>query len=255
MWPVLIKIGNFKIYSYGVLVFLGVWISYTFIRNLAKKEGLDLKIVESLAIWSIFLGLLGGRILFILINFKDFWASPFTYIFSRAGFAFQGGILLGIIGLYIMCKKKKLNFLQFVDIFSIGVVLGHSIGRIGCFLNGCCYGKPSEKFGILFHPNSPAGVLGIKVIPTQLISSFFLFIIFLMLLRIYKKRRFLGQVFFSYFLFYGFFRFFIEFLRGDPRPFLGILSIFQYISIVFFLIGVVGILSSVTGADKFFKKE
>ncbi len=242
MWPVLIKIGNFKIYSYGVLAFLGVWTSYILVKNLAKKENLDLKIIESLFIWSLFLGLLGGRILFILINLKNFLNSPLSYIFSRAGFAFQGGVILGIFSLYIMCKRKKINFLRVSDIFSLGLVLGHSIGRIGCFLNGCCYGKPSEKFGILFKPDSPAGALGVKVIPTQLISSFFLFIIFLILLRIYKRRRFLGEVFSFYFLLYGTFRFLIEFLRGDPRPFLGMFSIFQYISMIFVGVGILNLI-------------
>jgi phosphatidylglycerol:prolipoprotein diacylglycerol transferase len=124
-----------------------------------------------------------------------------------------------------------------IDVIAIGIPLGHAFGRLGCFFYGCCYGKPTDSFiGVLFPPDSAAGYLGVKVIPTQLISSFFLFVLFFILLFLRKKKRFDGQIALSYIILYSIFRFLIEFFRGDPRGTFLHLSTSQFISLILVVI-------------------
>lgn len=235
MHPILFKLGPITIYTYGFFVFLGVLTGYFVSSRQAKKEGINNNVFSHIAFWIIVFGFLGAKVLYILIEFKYFLTNPLSMI--RSGFVFYGGIISGAISLWILTKKYKLNLLGFADIVALGIPLGHAIGRLGCFFYGCCYGKPTDSFiGVLFPPDSPAGALGVKVIPTQLISAFFLFIIFLVLLLLKRKKKFQGQIFLSYIFLYGIFRFIIEFFRGDPRGQIFFLSTSQFISLLSILI-------------------
>jgi phosphatidylglycerol:prolipoprotein diacylglycerol transferase len=232
MHPILFKIGSFTISTYGFFVFLGVLVAYLIISKEAKKEVIDKEVFSSLIFWVLIFSFLGARIFYIFINFKDFLKTPTRFIFSRSGFVFYGGIIFGLISSFYLCLYYKINFLKFADIVSLGIPLGHALGRIGCFFYGCCYGKPTDSFfGIRFPLQSPAGILKEKVIPTQLISSFFLLLLFIFLKNLKKRKRFEGEVFVAYLFLYGIFRFFIEFFRGDPRPYIFYLSVFQWVSL------------------------
>jgi len=129
--------------------------------------------------------------------------------------------------------------LKFTDIAYLVIPLGLAFGRIGCFFYGCCYGKPTtSSIGILFPRESPAGLLGVKVIPTQLISAIFLLLLFFLLLFLMKKKKFNGQILLAYAFFYGIFRFIIEFYRGDPRREVFSLSTSGFISLILVILSV-----------------
>jgi phosphatidylglycerol:prolipoprotein diacylglycerol transferase len=233
MHPVLFKVGPVTIYTYGVLVFLGVLVGYLFALREAKRKGIDSKIFSDIIFWSLVSGFLGARVFYILVEFKQFIYHPITVGLGRGGFVFYGGVIFGLLLFYLLAKKHRLDFLKLADVATLAIPLGHAIGRLGCFFYGCCYGKPTSSWiGIKFPPNSPAGLLGEKVIPTQLISSFFLLVIFFILLLIRRKQKFRGQVVFSYFILYGIFRFIIEFYRADPRGVIGIFSTSQIIALI-----------------------
>lgn len=239
MCPILFDIGSFHIYTYGVLVFLGVLCGYLFAVSQAKKSGLDDKLFSDILFWSIIWGFIGARLLYVVIEWRMFLEAPLALLFGRAGFVFYGGILGGIAALYLQTKRHKLAFLPYVDIIILTVPLGHFFGRLGCFFYGCCYGIPTGSWiGMKFPPDSPAGILGVKVIPTQLISAFFLLTIFGVLLFIRNRQRFRGQIMLSYFILYGTFRFVIEFFRGDPRGFVGYFSTSQVIALVLITAGI-----------------
>lgn len=239
MYPILFKLGPLTIYTYGFFIFLGVALGFSLSVRLAKKLDFDSKIFSDLIFWSILGGFLGARILYIIIEWRWFFDSPIQVAFSRSGFVFYGGAIGGLIIFYFLTKKYKLNFLKSADIVSLHVPLAHAFGRVGCFFYGCCYGAPTNSFiGILFPEDSPAGYLKCKVLPTQLISALALFLIFFILTLINKKKKFDGQIMFSYFLFYGIFRFIIEFFRVDPRGAIFIFSTSQVIALFFVLIGV-----------------
>jgi phosphatidylglycerol:prolipoprotein diacylglycerol transferase len=115
----------------------------------------------------------------------------------------------------------------------LAIPLAHGFGRIGCFFYGCCYGLPTQSFlGIKFPLDSPAGSWGVKVIPTQIISAVFLFILFIFLFKIRSKAKGPGKLTGYYLLIYGVFRFIIEFFRGDPRGFFFIFSTSQWLSLL-----------------------
>jgi phosphatidylglycerol:prolipoprotein diacylglycerol transferase len=233
MHPIFIKMGSLTIYTYGLMVSLGFIIAVCFAFSQSKKYNLDPKIVIDLSFWILLWGFLGARILYILTEWNQFLSQPYQMLFSRGGFIFYGGFISALLAMCFYIKKRKLDFWKIADLFSPSVVLAHSIGRVGCFFYGCCYGRATNSFlGMVFPPYSPAGSSGLAVIPTQLISSLVLVIIFLLLLIIRDHQKFKGQVFLSYIFLYGLARFIIEFFRGDPRIFIGRFSISQLISIL-----------------------
>jgi phosphatidylglycerol:prolipoprotein diacylglycerol transferase len=146
----------------------------------------------------------------------------------RGGLAWFGAIIFATICGIIFFKINKMPVLKMMDFFAPFIALGHAIGRIGCFLNGCCYGKEAV-WGIYFSVHQA------RLIPTQLFSSLYLIIIFLILRFLQEKPHRLGEIFFSYLLLYSFARFFIEFLRADSLRILAGLTSFQLISIFIFL--------------------
>jgi len=240
MHPILFKLGPLTIYTYGTFVFIGVAAAYWLSTRDAVRMGLDKDKFSNLFFWTVVAAFLGARILYTIVEWKLFIEHPFYVIFSRAGFVFYGGVIGGFIAAYIIIKKYKWDFLKIADIVSLYIPLGHAFGRMGCFSYGCCYGKPTNSWiGMLFPPTSPAGAAGVKVIPTQIISAFFLVVIFLILLYVRRKKRFEGQIFLSYLLLYGIFRFIIEFFRGDPRGYLWVFSTSQWVSIAVIIAAIV----------------
>ncbi|MDP8211827.1 MAG: prolipoprotein diacylglyceryl transferase [Candidatus Zapsychrus exili] len=147
----------------------------------------------------------------------------------HGGLAWQGSLVFGVFGGIWFIKRKGLSILKVLDLTAPYIALGQAIGRIGCFLNGCCYGKLSNV-GIYYPVHQET------LIPTQLYSSLGLFLIFL-ILKFYKKYSSRdGEVFVLYLIFALTFRFFIEFLRADHYEFLFGLSIYQLVCLSLFLI-------------------
>ncbi len=240
MYPILFKIGTLTIYTYGFFVFLGILTGYLFSLKEANHYQFKKEVVSDLIFWAIIAGFISSRVGYIIINWKEFLDKPLEFIISPAGFVFYAGLIGGLIFILIFIKRKDLPLLKTLDFLSAPVVLAHSIGRIGCFFYGCCYGKPTNSFlGIKFPPSSPAGALGVRVIPTQLISSFFLLMIFVILLFIRDRKPVQGRIFFSYITLYSIFRFIIEFYRGDSRGYFLSLSTGQWLSLGLLLLSTI----------------
>lgn len=233
MHPILFYIGPVAIYTYGVFIFLGVFFGYHVVQAEAKRVGFNSDVISDIIFWVTVISFLGARIVYLIIEYKNFFASPLALIFSRSGFVFYGGVIFGFPTLYFLSKKYNIKFFSLLDVFTLGLIIGHAIGRLGCFFYGCCYGRPTNSFiGVLFPPGSPAGIFATKVIPVQLIESFFLFNLFFLLYFIFRKNSFSGKIFISYLFIYGIFRFIIEFFRDDPRGAIFIFSSSQFISIL-----------------------
>ena len=238
MYPVLFKIGEFTVYTYGAMVFLGVLLGYFVALRQARREGIANKDFSDIFFWTVIFAFSGARFLFLIVEFDRFLQNPLGMLLSRSGFVFYGAIIAGIAAVYLLTSKRKSDRLKVFDSFALAIPLGHVFGRIGCFCYGCCYGRPTDSpFGILFPPGCPAGSLGVKVIPTQLISALALFLIFVVLKIIASRKKFDGQLTVFYFIIYGLFRFIIEIYRGDPRGTIMYLSTSQVISVIMVLIG------------------
>ncbi len=233
MHPILCKIGPLTIYTYGFFVFTGVLSGYLVCLKIARRENIDKTIFSDIIFWTLVFSFLGARIFYIFVDFNNFLADPIGVLVSRSGFVFYGGVIFGLLASYFLTRLHKINFLKFCDIIAVGIPLAHAFGRIGCFSYGCCYGRPTHSWiGVLFPPDSPAGALGVKVIPTQLIESMFLFALFFILWALNRHRKFRGEIISSYLIFYGIFRFIIEFFRADLRGSVFFLSLSQFIAII-----------------------
>ena len=147
------------------------------------------------------------------------------------GFVVYGGIVCGLGAAYLYCRKRSLPFLRWADCFVPGVALAQGFGRIGCFLAGCCFGKPTDSiFGVVF-PAGSAAPAGVPLWPVQLFSAAGDLLLAGTLLLLEKKRRGDGLLTGAYLLLYSVGRFLIEFLRADPRGAVGILSTSQFIAL------------------------
>lgn len=227
----LFSIGNFKIHGYGLMIALGILACVLLGMYRAKKYGKDQEAILDIAIYSVIIGFLGAKLLFVIVEFKDFLEDPLALLGSE-GFVVYGGIVAGVLAALVYCKKKNLNFKQYFDLLIPGVAVAQGFGRIGCFLAGCCYGRETTScLGVVF-PEGGFAPAGVKLLPTQLFASAGDFLIAIILLLAYNKRKHDGDIGALYLLLYGVGRFLIEFLRADERGGFGIFSTSQWISIL-----------------------
>lgn len=235
MHPVLISIGRFHIYTYGVMIALGLLVGVLLARHQAAKEGIHPDKIVDITFYVILAALAGSRLVFVLMNLQEYAHDPIAAIkIWEGGLVFYGGLLPGVaVGLWYI-KRIGLPLWQVADIFAPSIAIGHAFGRIGCFFAGCCYGTASSlPWAVTFTDHRGLAPLGIALHPTQLYSSLTLFLIFGFLIVLRIRKKFHGELFCSYVLVYSMARFLLEFLRGDPRGSVlgGMLSTSQAIGI------------------------
>jgi len=233
MYPILFTIGPVTIYTYGVALAIGVLVGLCLAIKEGKRELISPNKIIDLFLWIIISGFIGARVVYIFTEWNYFLKYPARVLFASEGFVFYGGFITAFLTAFWYTKRRNIKQWQMADIMAPSIAIAQAIGRIGCFFYGCCYGIPTNsRFGILFPPNSPAGELRVPVIPTQLISSFALLVIFLLLNRVKKRKKFDGQVFWFYVLLYAIARFIIEYFRADPRGMIWVFSTSQFIAII-----------------------
>ncbi|MFA4889530.1 MAG: prolipoprotein diacylglyceryl transferase [Candidatus Omnitrophota bacterium] len=219
MHPIICTIGPFTLYSYGLMLAIAFLAGSRLACIQAKKEKICPDAVFNLLFIAFFSGIIGARIFYIAGHLADYLADPKEiFMLQHGGLSWFGGLLFGIIAAVYYLKKHALAKYKILDLIAPFIALGQAIGRLGCFLNGCCFSK--------------AGV----AIQAQIVSSFLLLAIFVFLRFLQDRPYKPGQVFFSYLLLYSIKRFFVELLRGDNPPFVWSLTLFQLFSIALFLI-------------------
>ena len=227
MRPVLFQIGSFKVYSYAVMMFIAFVFGAFFVRYVLKKRGVEPSSVYLIFAVMAISSLIGGR-LFYLIGHWD-WHNVFDL--NTMGMVFYGGLLVGLPVTYAVIKKMKLPTGAVLDAIGLGLPLGIAIARIGCFLNGCCYGKPSGLPWAVTFPGTWT-----PVHPTQLYEMILDLVIFAFLLWV---RRYLtrdGDLFIMSIASYAVVRFFMEFFRAHTDPSAGLF--FQLLSVAIFIVAV-----------------
>ena len=236
----LFSIGPITVYGYGLMIAIGILAAYLVGEYRAKKQNLDQDRVFSIVIWALLGGFLGAKLLYIVTRLDDVIANPAILKDLSDGFVVYGGILGGIAAGLIYCHVKKLSFFRYFDLLIPSVALAQGFGRIGCFLAGCCYGRETScPIGIVFH-ESKFAPNGVKLIPTQLISSGLDFLLFFTLIWMDKRKTGDGQTAGMYLILYSVGRFILEFFRGDLiRGSVGGLSTSQFISIFTCIAGII----------------
>jgi phosphatidylglycerol:prolipoprotein diacylglycerol transferase len=240
MHPILFEVGGFTIYSYGVLLAAAYLIGLQFARVRARARGLDAQRVMDLGIWIIISALIGARLLLFLVDFRQFTSSARDFMsIGRSGGVFYGGLIAAVAVAFWYIRRYQMPLWTTTDVFAPGIALGHAVGRMGCLLAGCCFGREtSVPWAITFHnPVAAANVgtpLGVPLHPTQVYEAVAeLLILGLLLATERRGRPFAGRTFWGYMLLYGITRFAIEFYRGDPRGFLfGAISTSQFVSVI-----------------------
>ena len=239
MRKVLFQIGSFSVYSYGFMIAIGIILAGVMFMKRADKEKYNDDSLFNALFLTVLFGMLGGKILYILVNIKSVIDDPSILLNYGEGFVVYGGILAGVIALAFYSKKKKWNVLETFDLAAPSVALGQAFGRIGCFLAGCCYGKETNLWiGVKFPTNSLAPS-GVYLHPTQLYSSAFDFALVIVLILFARNNKKKGRVFSMYLILYSIGRFLVEFLRNDERGAIGILSTSQFIAIFTLILGII----------------
>lgn len=243
-------IGNFTIHGYGVMIAVGILFAFWLGEKQAKKYGFNPNEVDNLVFVCLISGYLCSKLLFCLTNWSDFIQDPLTYLGS-SGWVVYGGIIGGVLGAWLWCRHKKLDFMGYLNLLFPEVALAQGFGRIGCFFAGCCYGKVTDsRFSLVFPAGSEAPA-GVPLIPTQLISSFGDFVLFYILYTIYKDSSHRNETAAWYLILYSAGRFVVEFFRGDTiRGFIGVLSTSQFISMFTAAAGVILLLAVRNQAKK-----
>ncbi len=282
MFPELFKIPyfNFIFNTYGFLLALAFIIALYVMARLASSDGLNKQKVYDLGLWVLAASLVGSKLLMVITEWDDYYRDNpgqiFTLDFFRSGGVFYGGFIGALIASVIAMRYYKLPWWRTADAFAPGIAIGQAIGRIGCFTAGCCWGKPTTAFcGVHFtekghevtrvpiivnHLMDPiqqnvwAEKLGglnaaLYLHPTQLYEAAATFLIFIILLVMFRRRRFQGQIILSYMLLYAVARFIIEFYRDDPRGEIFGLSTSQFIAVLLFIGSILGFIWRIRGAE------
>lgn len=215
MLPVLFHLGSYPVGSWGLMLMIAFLAGA--VRAVAAAErlyGIPRDPLWDASLTGLFGGVLGGRLAFVLLNYKQYLAHPGEiFAFWQGGMTSFGGLIGGVgVGL-AMAKKRGLRVLDVCDAAGPSLAIGWFFGRIGCLLNGCCYGHACQQpWALEFHPKD--GLATGRVHPTQLYDALGMALTFAFLTRVLEKRRaFRGQLLLVFLISFGLVRFVVEFWR------------------------------------------
>lgn len=215
MRSILFYIGSVPVRSYGLMIVVGFLLGMWRATRVSKRSGLNSEQVMDTSLIALLSGIIGARVLYLLFQVPHGGWGVFSEIYRvwEGGLSFHGGLVAAILAVWTYCRAKKIAFLTMFDLLAPSVAIGYAFARIGCFLNGCCYGHPTAlPWGVRFfdaatHSYTPPSH------PAQLYAFAASLIIFWILTRVEKLNKPVGFVFVSYVMLYSIYRFLIEFVR------------------------------------------
>lgn len=255
MYPELITlnlpvIGQLTITSFGVMMALAFLAAYQVTRSEFDRMERDPELAADLLLGALVGGIVGAKLYYVFLNWDLTVQDPLGMLFSRAGLVWYGGLIGGTIGVILMIRRRGERILPLADGLAPALALGYAIGRIGCFLVGDDYGRPTDSWvGIAFPDGAPPSTAGnlregfgvsvpdsipdsavLEVHPTQLYEVGLSLLIFFALWRI-RGTRPVGRVFALWLVLAGLERFAVEFFRAKDDRFIGALTLAQLFSI------------------------
>jgi len=250
MWPTLFKVGNFEITTFGLMMFLAFIIGGWVLAKQFRRHGLDEELASSMVVAAALGGIIGAKVYYAIL-FRD-W----HLLFDRAGLVWYGGLIGGFLACSWMIWRRGVDYLVAADATAPGLAIGYAIGRIGCFLVGDDYGRPTSawfgvafpkgappttaeelrKFGAAVDPSIPAWQV-LRVHPTQLYESAAAFTMFAILLWMSRRPHPRGRVWGLFLILLGIERFLVEIVRAKDDRFLGPFTIAQLISVLLVIAG------------------
>lgn len=241
MYPELLRIGCVSIHSYGVALALACLLAIGLARHATRRSlhgvvPMDETALVDWGMWTMLGGILGGRALYVLLNWDVYAARPQEIVaLWHGGLVWYGGFAGGCLASGLYLKRHRYSLWRGLDQIIPFVALGHAIGRIGCFANGCCYGTPTSAwYGVQF-PGVPS-----PVVPTQLIESASLVVLYV-ILRSFQTPAVLrrpGALFGLYLVGYGLIRWTVEYWRANQPIVWAGLTLSQVISFALVVAGI-----------------
>ncbi|MEW6665477.1 MAG: prolipoprotein diacylglyceryl transferase [Thermodesulfobacteriota bacterium] len=219
MFPDLFTIGPMTLHTYGLFVALGFTAGLAVTLRLGRVYSLTTQQLMDMAFVSIVWGIVGARLLFVLINLPHYRTHPMDVLkIWQGGLVFSGGLLAVAVSMLWYGRRHHLSFWMLGDLCAPGVSVGQALGRIGCFMAGCCYGKPTDHpFSVVFtHPDSLAP-LNIPLHPTQIYDALIGLLIFAVLLILHGRKKYQGQVVLWFLILHSTGRLLVEKFRADHR--------------------------------------
>ena len=235
MFPILLQVGGFKLHSYGVVVAFALLLAIWIAGREARRKGFAQSVVEDLALPVILAGFVGGRLAYVLGWEPElFWQDPLgVFAVWRGGLALHGGLLAGFAAALWFCRSRRLKTWALADVFAPAIILGQGIGRLGCFLSGDAYGRPTDlPWAVVFSSPGALAPPGVPLHPVQLYEFALDLVLFAALWSFRKRTSFEGQLFLMYLTGYGMIRLFTEIFRGDRVEVAFGLSLLQGASLV-----------------------
>lgn len=215
MYPILFQMGSLRVYSYGVFIVIGIFLAtWWFVRKI-RKTGRSTQFIVDFVLYVLVAGIIGARLAYVLLYNPFFYFTHPWHILmlQEGGLAFYGAFIFGLVATFLFTRKNNLPFFNFLDVGAPSLALGYAVARIGCFLNGCCYGKPTDlSWGVIF----PV-VDGLARHPTQLYSSLAGMVIFSFLEFLLPRSKFEGQIFSTFLILYGLTRSGVELFRENTQ--------------------------------------
>lgn len=248
MYPRLISLPFYTLHTFGVLLAAAYLTALWWLVRTGRREGFHPDTLTSLGFWAIVGAIVGAKGLMVVRALPDYLAQPgelFSVSFLTSAGDFYGGFIGGVLAsVLFFWRNPTLSFWPLADLCAPAIALGQGIGRIGCFMAGDDYGSPTDlPWAVTFtHPDAASiggAPLGVPLHPVQLYESLFCFVLFGVLVRMARHKRFDGQILIAYSILYAVGRFVIEYFRGDvDRGFLfgGLFSTSQFIAIVVLLL-------------------
>lgn len=241
MHPVLFRLPwvGWPVHTYGVMIAIGFVIGLGYVVRESRRVGLDPEKMLDVCFWLLVSGFAGARVLFILVNWREYLEMPLAILtFWKGGFVWYGGLITAFGVVVWLLKRKGLHTWRAADVLAPAVIFGLAFGRLGCTSAGCCFG--SQVTG---HPWWAIFMNGAWRIPSQPIMSLNAMAIFALLLILRRYKKWEGQLTWTLMVIYPITRFLVEYLRGDKeRGYVieGYLSTSQFIGIIFILFALAG---------------
>lgn len=251
--PIAFRFGPLEIRWYGIFAALAFLVGYSFVKFRARTRQFRPELIDRLLFWVLIGGVIGARFMYVVTHFSEFrgrWLE--TLMVWQGGLVFYGGFVGAFVAAYVVAVLENMDKGALADLLAPALPLGHAVGRIGCFLNGCCFGKPYHgPLAVEYPPDSAVnfvqkelGHLSIAaqeclpVFPVQLLASATNLLIFAMLLLIEPRLKAKGQLLALYVMLYSIIRFLTEFMRGDYLQRFGGLTSAQILCLILLPTGV-----------------
>ena len=287
MYPIAFHIGSFAVHWYGVFIGIGFLTSFCLLLRLKQYARLTTDQVYNISMIALFAGVIGARTFYVVQFWEQFRGRGILSILNvhEGGLVFYGGFILAFIAECLYAKwptvrrllglkekksadgseaRKDISILALLDILGPAMALAHAFGRVSCFMQGCCFGKPAPNgfpLAVRFPPGSPAAARypsiltsgSEPVFPVQLFESAGNILMCAILLLLLRKRKYAGTIGGIYLILYGVMRFLIEFMRGDHTDSILGLTPSQFIAVAIAIPG--GIIVYLTARNLGRKQE